>query len=152
MIKNRNCGIIGFSISLSSIFHFKTKDINMQKGHLLEFACQACGSPVCFSIFDLDKKEGEISCPECSLTYDFSDEILKRQLHKFGALCQQIQNSEEILSNTNIGISVGDREVKIPFKLLLTRLNSSLDLVVGDKHLTIKFRIEPTKDLPSAKS
>lgn len=121
----------------------------MQKGHVLEFSCQSCKSSVCFSIFDLDKNEGEIPCSECSLVYDFGDEDLKRQLKKFEGLCRQIQQSEEILSNTSIGIHIGDREVKIPFKLLLTRLNSTLDLMVDDKPLTIVFRIEPTRDLPS---
>lgn len=121
----------------------------MQKGHQLEFACQSCQSPVSFSVLELNKQEGEITCPDCSLVYDFSDETLQRQLQKFESLCRQIQNSEEILSNTAIGIYVGDREIKIPFKLLLTRLNSTLDLMVGNKPLKIMFRIEPTKDLPT---
>ena len=43
---------------------------------------------------------------------------------------------------------MGDRELKIPYKLLLTRLNSTLDLMVGDRPLTITFRIEPTIDTP----
>lgn len=123
----------------------------MQKGHVLEFECQSCKSPVAFSIFELDKKEGEISCPECSLIYDFSDETLRRQLQKFEALCRQLQQSEEILSNTSIGLYVGEREVKIPFKLLLTRLNSTLELMVGDRPLSIVFRLEPAKDLPAIK-
>ncbi len=38
--------------------------------------------------------------------------------------------------------------MKIPFKLLLTRLNSTLDLMVGDDPLTIRFRVEPAKDIP----
>lgn len=124
----------------------------MQKGHLLEFHCQSCQAPVNFSIFDLDKKEGEINCPNCSVIYDFSEDNLKRQLKKFEGLCCQIQNSEEILSNTSIGIYIGDKEVKIPFKILLTRLNSTLDLMIGDKPLTIRFRIEPTRDLPNLES
>ncbi|MBA3720969.1 MAG: hypothetical protein H0W88_01040 [Parachlamydiaceae bacterium] len=120
----------------------------MQKGHKLEFSCQSCKTSVCFSIFELDKMEGEISCPECSLIYDFSDEVLRRQLRKFEGLCRQIQQSDEILSNTSVGIYIGDREIKIPYKLLLTRLNSTLDLMIGEQPLTISFRIEPSKDVP----
>lgn len=119
----------------------------MQKGHLLQFCCQSCQNPIQFSVFDLEKSEG-ISCSECGLIYDFSDETLRRQLRKFENLCRQIQLSEEILSNTSVGIYLGDREVKIPYKLLLTRLNSTLDLMVGDRPLTITFRIEPTIDTP----
>lgn len=120
----------------------------MQKGHVLEFVCKSCKSPVRFSIFDLEKQEAEVHCKECSLIYDFSDEVLKRQIRKFEGLCRQIHQSEEILSNTSIGVTVGDREVKVPFKILLTRLNSTLDLKLGDEPLTIIFRIEPSKDMP----
>ena len=120
----------------------------MQKGHTLEFSCQSCQKAVDFSIFELDKQGGQITCPGCSMTYDLGDETLKRQLKKFEGLCQQIQASEEILSNTAIGIYIGDREVKIPFKLLLTRLNSTLDLIIDEQPMTIRFRIEPIRDLP----
>jgi hypothetical protein len=119
----------------------------MQKGQFLQFCCQSCQNPVQFSVFEVEKNE-KIRCTECGLTYDFGDENLKRQLHKFENLCRQIQLSEEILSNTSVGIFLGDREVKIPYKLLLTRLNSTLDLMVGERPLTIMFRIEPAIDTP----
>lgn len=119
----------------------------MQKGHFLQFCCQSCQAPIQFSVFDLEKNEG-VKCSECGLIYDFNDEGLRRQLRKFENLCRQIQLSEEILSNTSVGIYLGDREVKIPYKLLLTRLNSTLDLMVGGRPLTMTFRIEPTIDTP----
>ncbi len=122
----------------------------MQKGHLLQFSCQCCQQPIQFSVFDVEKNVGGgVNCPDCGIMYDFSDEALLRQLRKFENLCRQIHLSEEILSNTSVGIYVGDREIKIPYKILLTRLNSTLDLMVGERPLTITFRIEPTKDLPS---
>lgn len=119
----------------------------MQKGHFLQFSCQYCQHPVQFSVFKLEKEE-PVKCPDCGLIYDFSDEILMRQLQKFENLCRQIHLSEEILSNTSVGIYTGDREIKIPYKLLLTRLNSTLNLMVGDRPLTITFRIEPIIDAP----
>jgi hypothetical protein len=124
----------------------------MQKGHLLQFACQACQCPIYFSVFHLEKNEDQIFCPDCSLTYDFKDETLRRQLRQFESLCRQIQLSEEILGDTYVGIYVGDREVKIPYKILLTRLNPSLDLMLGDQPLTIQFRIEPAHDIPLVES
>lgn len=117
----------------------------MQKGKQLQFPCQNCKSDVQFSIFDLSQKSGLVKCPHCSLAYDFSDKDLDRQLRKFTALCEQIQESEEILSNTSVGVFTGEKEVKIPFKILLSRLNSKLDLMIGDKPLTIAFRIEPSQ-------
>lgn len=119
----------------------------MQRGHLLQFQCQKCKNPVNFSIFELENSDEGVICPDCGLIYDFNDESLKRQLRKFEDLCLQIQRSEEILSKASIGIYLGDREIKIPYKLLLSRLNSTLDLTLGDHPLTIVFRIEPTLDL-----
>ena len=120
----------------------------MQKGHLLQLKCQHCQLPVTFSIFEVEKN-GVITCPQCQSAYDFSDEKLSRQLRQFESLCRQIQQSEEILSNTSVGIYLGDREIKIPYKILLTRLNSTLDLTIDGQPLTITFRIEPAGDTPS---
>jgi len=119
----------------------------MQKGHLLQFNCQSCQNTINFSIFNI--KKGGITCNECHTSYDFSDEKLSRQLSLFETLCHQIQQSEEILSNTSVGIYIGDREIKIPYKILLTRLNSTLDLMIDGRPLTITFRIEPAADTPS---
>jgi uncharacterized Zn-finger protein len=123
----------------------------MQKGHNLQFDCQGCKKPVSFSVFDLEQDKAEIQCPHCQKVYAFSDATLIRQIKKFEALCRQICDSEEILGHTAVGIDIGDRHVKVPYKLLLTRLSSCLDLKIGNQSVSIKFRIEPTKDLPSTR-
>jgi len=76
--------------------------------------------------------------------------VLKRQLGQFEALCRQIHASQEILSTTAVGIDLGEHHVKIPYKILLTRLTSSLELTMGDEQISIAFRMEPIKDLPSS--
>ena len=98
---------------------------------------------MCFSLFDLDE-DNLVSCQECGKKYGLSEENLKRQLKKFAGLCRQIQESEEILGKAGVTVSVGKDEVKIPFKILLTRLKSTLDLQVGNERLVITFRVEPT--------
>lgn len=118
----------------------------MQKRHQLEFECQECKEAVPFSIFNLDQHP-EICCSHCTSRYIFDDETLKRQLTKFHALCSQILDSQEILSMASIGVDVGAKQVKIPFKLLLTRLGSHLDLMIGGKPCLISFRFEPLSDL-----
>jgi len=120
---------------------------NMQKGHLLEFNCISCQEPVSFSVFHLSQSECPVNCKNCNKKYAFTDETLKRQLKKFAALCLQIIDSEEILGQAAIGIDVHEHHVKIPYKLLLTRLNSSLELKIGNQPVTIIFRIEPLKDI-----
>lgn len=117
----------------------------MLNKQMLQLNCHECEHVIDFSIFDLDKNS-EILCHSCGKKYILNDENLKRHLKKFEALCRQIIDSEEILSYTAVGIDVGDTHVKIPYKLLLTRLTSSLDLTVGGKPLSFAFRIEPLKD------
>lgn len=117
----------------------------MQKGHLLEFECIACRKPVSFSVTTTDMKP--IECEHCKKKYAFTDPVLIRQLKKFQDLCKQIHESEEILGMTHVGIDVNGQSIRVPYRILLTRLNSSLDLTLGDQPLSIRFRIEPSKDL-----
>lgn len=119
----------------------------MQKGHNLEFTCQGCQHPITFSVFNLNESNHQVSCDHCQKKYSFDDATLLRQLNKFVKLCQQIHDSEEILGNTSVGIDVGAHHVTIPYKLLLTRLSSILDLMIGDKPLQIQFRIEPVEEI-----
>lgn len=120
----------------------------MPKGYHLEFRCCKCENPVAFSIFDLDQEAKKIVCSECEQEYAFQDPVLKRQISKFYALCRQIHDSEEILSSTSVAIDIGHHHVKFPYKLLLTRLNSQLDLEIGNQKLALTFRMEPVNDLP----
>jgi len=119
----------------------------MQKGQRLVFNCISCQHPVPFSIFELEKTSAPLSCGKCKKQYALNDNDLKRQLQKFEALCRQIIESEEILGNVSIGIDIGNHQVKIPYKLLLTRLNSSMDLMIGDRPVSIVFRMEPSVDI-----
>lgn len=119
----------------------------MQKGHQLEFKCQGCEHLMTFSVFDLDNHP-KLVCPSCGKAYLFDDYVLKRQLRKFEALCQQLVDSEEILGAASVGIDIGDRHVRVPYKILLTRLSSVLELKIGDQPLAISFRIEPISDTP----
>ncbi len=118
----------------------------MQRGKSLEFDCSECGHPIAFSLFEIDQQQ-PLCCHECKQEYKFDDATLVRQLNKFEALCRQIQESQEILGTTAVGIDIGQQQVKIPFKLLLTRLRSCLDLKIGGKPFTISFRFEPLSDL-----
>ena len=116
----------------------------MQKGYNLHFDCQECGHPIDFSVIELKES---VRCSQCEKIYLFQDENLKRQIQKFETLCRTLVSSEEILANTTIGIGVGERQVEVPYRLLLTRLNSTLSLTVGGKALKIQFRLEPRMDL-----
>lgn len=117
----------------------------MVRAHTLEFDCQKCSKPVRFSLFEIEHHP-DLTCAHCWNKYIFEDEGLKQQLRKFEGLCRSILEAEEILGLTSIGVDVGDHHVKIPFKLLLTRLTSRLDLKIGDTNETLSFRFEPLQD------
>ncbi|MEX1012519.1 MAG: hypothetical protein WD595_05195 [Waddliaceae bacterium] len=114
----------------------------MQKGSNLEFKCLECEKAVFFSLVNVSR-DTSVECFDCGKKYLFNDETLIRQLQKFQSLCEKIHECEEILGNTSVGIDVGKEQVKVPYKLLLTRLSSCLELKIGDKPLTIFFRFEP---------
>lgn len=88
-----------------------------------------------------------IVCSQCEKRYAFDSSLLV-QLQQFEALCRQIHASSSILGSTAIAIDVGSHHVKVPFNILLTRLSSVIDLQMGEKRVSIAFRVEPLKDVP----
>ena len=115
----------------------------MQKAPHLAFSCLHCNSDVAFSIWQ--SEERPIKCPSCQKNYRFSPEIIEK-LKKFESLCHQIRASEDILGDTAVAVDVGNRQVRVPFRLLLTRLGSVLTLTLGDARVEISFRTEPLAD------
>lgn len=122
----------------------------MQRGHQLQFSCIQCKEPIPFSILDSNLAKTPLQCPHCHKTYAFCDQNLLHKLNKFEALCRQIHESEEILGDTAVAIDVGAHNVKIPYRLLLTRLSSVLELNMGGHRVDIAFRIDPLKDVPES--
>lgn len=106
-----------------------------------ELDCPACKQPILFSLSDLNET---ICCSNCSQKYALHEDSLKRQLKKFAALCTQIHDSEEILGNAGVAVEVGDKKVHVPFKILLTRLKSTLNLQIGKEKLVVTFRTQTT--------
>jgi len=123
---------------------------DVQVGNNLEFRCinEGCGELVKFSVFDISKNHG-LRCAACSKEYTLGEELV-RKLDMFEKLCRAVNEADDILSDTNVGINVYSHEVRIPFRLLLTRLNTQLNLSIGGKDIQIRFRVSPTKDMPQA--
>jgi hypothetical protein len=117
----------------------------MQRGPHLAFSCVSCEKPVTFSVWGVSETTYPLICSHCQKKYLFSNEMLK-QLKQFEALCLQIQQSEEILGSTHVAIDIGSHSVKVPYRLLLTRLSSVMNLKIGEKKLEIAFRTEPLID------
>lgn len=107
----------------------------------IELNCVACGHAVEFSLIDLNP-DTLLTCKECGKTYSFTPE-LAGQIKRFSKLLETVYESRDLLGQASIGIKVKDEEVRIPYQLLLTRLNSLLSLKMGDQEMTFRFRVNP---------
>lgn len=116
----------------------------------VEFSCvePGCNGNIVFGMFSLSDDD-KVSCPECSNEYFFNQDLICK-LKKFFDLISAVRDASEILGSTNVSIDVEGREVKIPYRLLLTRLNTVLTLHIGDKKIDFRYRVEPLRDSEQA--
>lgn len=111
---------------------------------MVDFACLEadCDELIKFNVMGLQKDEGRISCPHCHRQYQF-DEAFLEKLGKLRNLILSVREAEDILGDCNVAVTTAGGEVKIPYRLLLTRMNSLLTLDVGGEKVDFCFRIEP---------
>jgi hypothetical protein len=114
-------------------------------GFSLEIHCTNCGTLVSIPYRPTAKQPWIARCSGCGKQFGIDSNTIARQIKLFTALCHQLKESEEILANAFIAVTVGSTEVKIPFRLLLTRLKTTLDLNVDGTKMTVSSRTEPLK-------
>lgn len=119
--------------------------MNEQLPHTLTLTCSECSHQIDVSLADLNVLPLIIHCSRCHKQYGFHDNALIGQVRQFISLCKEIKASEKLLASASVAVNIGNNEVKIPFKLLLTRLRSTFDLAIGNKKMTFSYRTEPTK-------
>jgi hypothetical protein len=115
-------------------------------GNNIEFECiqNGCKKSIQFSLVQA-QKDHKILCEGCKNEYRLDQDLVQR-LKSFEVLVGAVKNAREILSTTSVGVTVGDKTVKVPYRLLLTRMTTMLDLKIGDQTLTFRFRVEPLKE------
>lgn len=116
------------------------------KGGDIEFQCvkDNCKAMIAFSVQEIERSK-RIRCSSCRNEYSFNEELIAK-IQKFENLITAVKNAEDILGGTNVSIDVDGHSVKVPYRLLLTRLNTSLTLRIGNEELSFHFRVEPLKD------
>ncbi len=107
----------------------------------IELMCIDCENTISFSILDLEAG-GRLTCTQCGKQYMFNQE-LSGKIKRFEYLLAAVYNARDILGSANVAIAFRDEEVKVPYRLLLTRLNTLLTLNVNGKETTFRFRVEP---------
>ncbi len=111
---------------------------------VVDFACvdAECQATVRFNLMELRESKGRIACGECHREYRF-DRTFIGKLERFRRLILALQEAEDILGDASIAVSTPMGEVKVPYRLLLTRLNTSISLDMGDRRADFNFRVEP---------
>lgn len=112
----------------------------------IEFNCleEKCNKPIIFELLNCEEKT-LISCSNCGKEYTFNGNLVSK-LKKFDNLISAVRDAKEILGDTNVAVNYKDHEILVPYRLLLTRMNTLLTLNIGDKKVELRFRVEPLKD------
>ena len=112
-------------------------------GSLLDFICPDCGGVVKFNLLELEQTDFQVLCPKCHRPYQFDDE-LREKFMKLERLILAVRDAEPILGDCNVAVAVPAGEVKIPYALLLTRMNTIITLELGGRKVDFHLWIEPS--------
>ena len=113
---------------------------------VLDFKCleENCTGVVKFNLNELELNgDMQILCPECHRPYEF-DAALSGKFRLLANLVTALREAEPILGSANVAVAVPGGEVKVPYVLLLTRLNTMITLDFGEKKVDFHVLVEPT--------
>ncbi|OGV51920.1 MAG: hypothetical protein A2X49_01915 [Lentisphaerae bacterium GWF2_52_8] len=110
----------------------------------VDFQCLEadCGGIIKFNLIDVSQEKFQAICPACHRSYEF-DDTLRDKLNKLRKLIVAVREAEPILGDCNVSVTVPGGEVKIPYALLLTRLNTMITLQLGDRKVDFHLWVEP---------
>lgn len=111
----------------------------------VDFEClnPECKETVKFNLIDAANEHFLVICQHCHHSYEF-DKDISDKLQKLRNLIIAIRKAEEILGDCNVAVTVPGGTVKIPYPLLLTRLNTMISLKMGGRKIDFHFRVEPS--------
>jgi len=135
----RDSGVVKAGVSMKA----NMDDLMASKAQV-DFECfeTNCSGIIKFNLIEVARDNFQSLCPDCHRPYVF-DKHLREQLNKFLNLIMAVREAENILGNCNVAVTVPGGEVKIPYTLLLTRLNTMITLNFGDRNVDFHFRVEP---------
>ena len=111
----------------------------------IDFHCldESCDGVVKFNLAEVCRPGFQAVCPKCHHAYAL-DAGLRDKLSRMLALIVAIRNSEDILGSSIVSVNVAGGEVRIPYALLLTRLNTLITLEFGDRKTDFHLWVEPS--------
>ena len=111
----------------------------------LDFRCLTddCDGVVGFDLESASAPDFQAVCPVCHRAYAL-DETLRGKLEKMMKLIASIRECEEILGDSVVSVNVAGGEVRVPYALLLTRLNTMISLDVAGRKTDFHLWVEPS--------
>ncbi len=111
----------------------------------VDFECigNNCEETIKFSLIDAIETNFQAVCPRCHKAYQFDDN-LRDKLDRLCKMILAIRKAEDILGDCNVAITVPGKTVKVPYALLLTRLNTMITLNFSGEKVDFHFRVEPS--------
>ena len=110
----------------------------------LYFDCLKCQNTITFSIKDIEKKESFI-CSKCYDNYAFNEQF-KEKILRFSNLLYALQDTKDILGDSEISINTEDYSEVIPYDILLTRFDSRLKIEIEGNTIFLNFRTQPIEN------
>ena len=111
----------------------------------IDFRClsENCSGVVEFDLHSVIGSDFKVECPVCHRSYAL-DPVLKDKLTRMLNLIGAIRNAEDILGDAAVSVNVAAGEVRVPYALLLTRLNTLITLTLEDKPTDFHLWVEPS--------
>ncbi|MBE6387013.1 MAG: hypothetical protein IKD29_01090 [Lentisphaeria bacterium] len=111
----------------------------------IEFKCPSgdCDGVFRLTLENMSQPGYQAVCPVCHTPFEF-DEVLRSKLARMLNLIVVIRDSEDLLGDAMISVNVAGGSVKIPYAMMLTRLNTVITLDLGGTKTDFHLRVEPS--------
>jgi hypothetical protein len=111
----------------------------------VDFHCldESCDGIIKFNLIEISGEGFQTVCDKCHQAYEFDSDLISK-LQKLRKLIVSLRDAESILGDCNVSVTTPGGEVKIPYALLLTRLNTMITLNLGNQKVDFHLWVEPT--------
>ena len=111
----------------------------------IDFKCfvDNCAGVVKFNLSDIGRRDFQAVCPVCHRAYVLEPN-LRNKLKRMLELINALRLSEDLLGDSVVSVNVAGGEVRIPYALLLTRLNTLITLELDGKKVDFHLWVEPS--------
>lgn len=111
----------------------------------LDFNCltDGCEGVVGFDLVNVADPEFQAVCPFCHRAYAL-DSTLRDKFSRMIKLIASIRECEDILGDSFVSVNVAGGEVRVPYALLLTRLNTMITLEISGRKIDFHLWVEPS--------